>query len=727
MQSACYNISIMNKETIIKELLDKKLIEIGESIDYAKFCYVQKQSGYTNIKEYDFAQILGISNTNFRNIRDREQRAVVLKELIPQKEQKQREQVEKDLIGNKKVEPGERIDYQKFCNLHEDYSYIPEPVFARFLELTYDAVYNMKKDIPAIVFKSKYSEEEMVEKIIEEKLVTPGEKLNYIQFLERSELIKKHHPATRHFSEYAMAKLLGVRKGNFGSCKRHNTNIIILKQYIKRKKNYKVSEEERNQVVEELIKNKNARPYQYCDYERFLELYSGYEEKYSEKTFYEMLDLSYRDFYQIKNKKDKKRILRDCFSKEKVVEELLQSGKVTAGEEISLDKFNELHNEFNYFDRKLFAEILEITEGERENLEGRYTQKVQILRSKLPKKRILSGQEIKNEEKNQALKMLGELFQKGVIQYNQRIDYIEFKKLYSYLGKTRIPEHELAEMLGIPYFQYQNMRHMGKKIRIKNYKTLESIRIMGTLEKRFYSKEEIEEMLNKHNISLEEFMENVILKWIPEENIERYIELYSDTLERHKGIYIGKGRMSNSYFEMLYPRIEPAIYKLVGYICKSRGRLHVVEDCKSEALMYILERCGDIEQNFSDIDDGETAIRMILARAKWVIHYKALEEYRVNKKITSENRFYRRGNIRDYIEDKKDTVEKVVIEKIIGETTEAKIMCDLIIGNENGIEKGELFDMIYRKYNIGEEELLKLLEKRLIHKRERAEQEKKAI
>lgn len=726
----CYNISIMNKETIIKELLDKKLIEIGESIDYAKFCYVREQSGYTNIKEYDFAQILGISNTNFRNIRDRNQKAVILKELIPQKEQKQREQIEKDLIGDKKVEPGERIDYQKFCNLHESYSHIPEPVFARFLELTYDTAYNMKRGIPAIVFKSKYNEEEMVEKIIEEKLVTPGEKLNYTQFLERLELIKKHHPATRHFSEYAIAKLLGVRKGNLGHCKRDNTNIIILKQYVKRKKKYNIPEEERNQVVEELIKNKNARPYQYCDYERFLELYSGYEERYTEKTFYEMLDLTYRDFYQIKKQKGKKRILRDCFSKERVTEELLQSGKITIGEEISLDKFNRLHREYDYFDKKTFAEILEMTEGELENLKAGYTQKVQMLKSKIPEKRRLSGQEIKNEEKNQALKMLGELFQKGVIQYNQKINYIEFKKLYSYLGKTRIPEHEVAEMLGIPYFQYQNMRHIGKEIKIKNYKTVEAIRIIGTLEKRFYSKEEIEEIITKHNISLEEFIENIILKWIAEEDLERYIKLYSDIFEKHKGIYIGKGRMSNRYFQMLYPKIEPAIYRLIGYICKSRNILHIAEDCRSEALIYILEKCGDIEQNFSDSDDGETAIRMILVRVKWFVRSKILEECRINKKITSKDRYYRRNSKENQmldVQDNKANTESLAIENVMNETTEAKIMCDLIIGNENGIERDELFNRIYRKYNVREEELLQLLENRLMKKRDREKKAKRVI
>lgn len=720
----------MNEEMIIKELLDKNLIEIGEGIYYAKFCEVHEKSGYTTIKEYDFAQILGISNANFRNLRDKGKKAVILKELIPQKEQIQREKIEEDIIGNKKVEPGERISYQKFCDLHKDYSYIPETTFARFLEINSDALYSLRRNRPAIVYKSKYNEEEMIEKIIEEKLVVPGEKLNYSQFLERLELIKKNHPATRHFSEYAIAKLLGVSKSNLGSCKNNNTNIIILKKYVKRKKKYKVPEEERIQLVEELIKNRNARPYEYCDYERFLELYRGYEEKYTEKDFYEMLDLTYYDFYEIKKRKGKKRILRDYFDKERVIDELLQSKQITIGEEISLNKFNQLYEGFNYFEKKFFAGILEITEGELEKLQANYTQKVKVLKNRLPKEKILSGQEIKNEEKNQAKKMLFDLFNKGVIRYNQKIGYIKFKELYSYLGKTRIPEYEFAEMLGISYFQYQNMRHMKKEVRIKNYKIQEAIRIIGALDARFYSQEEIEKMINSHNISVEDFIENIVLKGVPEDKIETYIEVYKDVMRRHKGIYIGKGRMSNKYFEDLYNNIELPIQRLIESICRRYGRRHISEDCKSEALLYILEKCGDIEQNFSDCDDGETAIRMIMARVKWLTTDLVLSEYRINRRLTSKDRFYirnRKDNQELDILDKQTSVEDKAIKRVMDETTEAKIMCELIRGNENGTEKEELFKQVYRKFEITEEELLLLLEDRLIKKKDRMTRLDKAI
>ena len=46
----------MNIEQLIKDLLDKNIIKIGESINYKRFKQIHS-NGYSHISEYDFAEM----------------------------------------------------------------------------------------------------------------------------------------------------------------------------------------------------------------------------------------------------------------------------------------------------------------------------------------------------------------------------------------------------------------------------------------------------------------------------------------------------------------------------------------------------------------------------------------------------------------------------------------------------------------------------------------------
>lgn len=89
----------MNREQLIKELLDKNIIKIGESINYKRFKQIHS-NGYSHISEYDFAEMLGINSANFNNVKNKGQNAIILKELIPMQEEKLAREISEDLLQN---------------------------------------------------------------------------------------------------------------------------------------------------------------------------------------------------------------------------------------------------------------------------------------------------------------------------------------------------------------------------------------------------------------------------------------------------------------------------------------------------------------------------------------------------------------------------------------------------------------------------------------------------
>ncbi len=185
----------MNREQLIEELLNKNLIRICESINYQRFQQIHS-SGYSHIPEYKFAELLGINNGNFNNIKNKGQATIILGEL----EDRLANEIQEDLLGNKKIEVGQRINYETFCKLHREYSYLSEARFGRFLELNDDDLYGLRKGKELAIYKSQFSSEKMIQILIAEGLLNPGDKINYNQFLNIYGIATQTHPSLSHFS-----------------------------------------------------------------------------------------------------------------------------------------------------------------------------------------------------------------------------------------------------------------------------------------------------------------------------------------------------------------------------------------------------------------------------------------------------------------------------------------------------------------------------------------------
>lgn len=710
----------MNREQLIKELLDKNIIKIGESVNYERF--QQIHSEYSHISEYHFAEILGINNGNFNNVKNKGQSAIILKDLIPMQEEKLAKEIAEDILSI--LEAGQRINYDQFCKLRQHYcdiyGDISEARFGRFLELNDDALYRLRKGNLVSILKSKFDPELIVEALIEEGIVVPGDKINYNKFLQIYELAIQNHPSLGHFSQYAFAKLLGIRKSTFSKFKVDPVNLVILKDYMQKNKNkYSITDEERRRIVETLMNDKGAKPYEFCDYERFQELYQGYE-NISEYNFAHILDMSSSSFYKIKNRGEKARILKDCLDKEQVIAELIASGRLHIGEKIDYSKFSELSREYEYLGVFLFADIIEVSEGNIERLRSNPSSTTIALKSKI--KQDKEQENLHDNIKEQAKAYVEELFTTGKIHIGKELDYKSFQEIYS--PCNYISEHEFATLLGISYFNYQNIKYMHSKTYIQDCHVIEAVKLIGNIEQgRFYSIDEINSICEQYQITQEDFIRYFVYKGNPKADIQ----LYMDSLNAHARLYIGRTQMSNEYFEKIQDTFILPIYRLVGSMCKKYRQLRNLEDYKSEAILYILEKCGDIERNLYDCEDKEIIVRMLISRTRFFLLDKIISDLKIAKTQRSTITFYTRRDNKEYIiPDNKSTEEKALA-SVIDDTTESKIMCELITGFENGMNKLELLESVQVQFGISKKELLELLSKRLELKKKNREMKEMSI
>lgn len=718
----------MSKDEIIQELLDKKLVKIGESANYKRIQEIQKSSGFSHMGEYEFAELLGINNVNFNNVKSKGQNAIVLKDLIPMDDRIIQEQLLEDLLGKRNLEAGQLISHSTFVQIHEEYlqehPHLTEAKLGRFLEIGSDSLYRARKGKQDLrIYKSRFDETKIIESLIEEKIAIPGDKIKYKQFLSIYDIARNRHPSIAHYSQYAVAKLLGIRKSTFTKFKAGDVTLQILKKYMKKTmRATKVSEEERNLIVEELMDNRNAKPYEDCDYPRFNELRKGYE-YIPEYEFALILDMS--NFSHVKNNGKKAKILKDCFDQEKFADEILESGKLVVGEEITASKFYAVHNEYNYMPVSVFSDTLEISKGTLERICGDRNATTIVFRSRIPKeiKANIDEKELNNEK---AKKCVSELFRTGKIYYGQKINYQDFKKIYCLCNF--VSEIEFSALLGISNFKYQNIKFNGGSTYILNAKAVEAMNIIGPIEKnRFYHLDEINRICKEYDITREEFITYIIFRG----NYKVGIEPYLKALHCNDEIYVGRTSMSNQYFEKIYEKIELPINRLIGSICKQYNILRLLQEYKVESMSYVYEKCGDVELNFSNCQNENEILYILLGRVKYFLLDKISKEFKISKKQFSLNRFYSKKNTivetgvkskEIQVADEKQNTEEIAISNVISETVEAKIMCDLIIGFENGLNKVELLDTVGKKFNVTSEQLLKLLEKRLeVKKRRQAE------
>ena len=246
-----------------------------------------------------------------------------------------------------------------------------EVEFASLLEISYTSYKSIKyKQTKARILKdkrekiSKEEKEKKIEKLLKSRKVKAGQLIDYSYFKELYE------PHKEKMEQVEFAEILGISYANFINMKNKPNKTAIL---IEREE--KISEEEKEKVIEKLLKGSKVKAGQLIDYECFKKMYEPYKEKMNEVEFADLLGINYANFISMKNGRNKTAILSGREEKtseeekEKIIEELLNSGKIKPGQTIDYACFKKMYKPYEEkMDEVEFATLLEIGDSNYDSL-----------------------------------------------------------------------------------------------------------------------------------------------------------------------------------------------------------------------------------------------------------------------------------------------------------------------------------------------------------------------
>ena len=421
---------------------------VNKKITYQEFLelyepYKQEMS------EKEFAEIIGLTRSNWINIRYRGYKTTMLKTQPISEERKQEIQEELEKKGYK----NRTITYQEFLKLHELYiNEMREREFAVLLGINLSHLYSMKnKGKRTVILKSQRIPKERQQEVQEElKKQGYGDRvITYQEFLELYE------PYKNEIVERDFAEILGISYINWyhlGSNRTIKTKIQIKQP---------VSEEVKQEIQEKL--KEQGYENRAITYQKFLKLYEPYKNEMAERDFAEILGINYGNLGNIRHKGNRAKILKTKTQsvpediKQKIQEKLKKKGYEDKA--ITYQEFLELYEPYkNEIVERDFAEILGIS----------HTNWYYLRNSKIISTKILKTQPVSEEVKQEIQERLK---QQGY--ENRTITYQEFLKLYEQY-KNEMAERDFAEMLGI---NHKNWHKLGTNriVKIKILKTKQQL------------------------------------------------------------------------------------------------------------------------------------------------------------------------------------------------------------------------------------------------------------
>ena len=346
------------KNKIIFELLEQGLVTIGEKINYEKF--LQLYSRYDYLPEFYFAKILDISYGDLNcNLKTQKFKSRILTNF-DYKVFKQ--YCLNYLETNNLVCENQKINYTDFKKLLSHFPFINENIFAEFLKIKISRLQNMRNypTVTTRIFKSEFKltdeEKKIVNSLWEEGLIYPGKLINYSDFLE----LHKLYP---QINDYRFAYMLEITTSTFANMKSQ-----LISGYVLKSKINDFILKEKQEIIYDLILNKNAYAGEKINYSRFCELYKGYE--YINETIFAeiILNIKYNNFKSLKTKHSNAIIFKNVTNltdkqKEYIYNYLVKEFNLEDGSKITYEVFLNMFNIVsNIITEKELAEILGINE-----------------------------------------------------------------------------------------------------------------------------------------------------------------------------------------------------------------------------------------------------------------------------------------------------------------------------------------------------------------------------
>ncbi len=747
----------------IKEILIKQGLK-PKSIRYDEF--LELYNPYKDeMSEMDFADILGLSNSNYKALKSGKQGARILKQKFAPLSQERRVEIREDFI--KRGYSDTKIDQKTFYTLYEPYkTEISEADFATILGITYKTYNRLKnnQDAQVEILTTKMPEltpENIVR--IRTILIEAGYENRSVTY---EEFLTLYEPYKAIMTETKFAEILGVRREYIYNMRVRNKKVVILKP-----------DEFDGQLERRIISDVEEKGYRNksITYEEFLTLYEPYKEEITELNFATILGMTGSSFRTMKGGKQRATVLRTTYTgateeRKQEISNLMRTKNIENQSivykdflalyepykiELSEVEFAELLgiNQFNFQamknrgvktvafkttydiatdDRKAqireavreagyehrliaYSEFLtlysqfgsDLSEVEFADIIGiNYANYTSIKNTKL-RTFVLKDEygELSAEEKEEIIELLKT---SGLAE--SRIEYKDFLEIYADF-EDKMSEADFAKLLGIGYNLYLKIKNNpGERARINFEKQFDD-RVAHSLNKnRFYSKDELEALAKRYECSVID-----ILNSIYKDN-ETIVENLINTLDTQGRIFIGITKTPDWFLEKYIDRICNAIHTHSHIIGKKLHTTAHSEDIAQEILIQLLDK-GDVVLNFAE----DMAFDLMRRWAKVAVTHQHLSLIKSRRSNVSLDEEIEPGVTRYTRLKSKNNTEKealykneIVDEQIGKETTpiDAIHICLL-----SGMKRKATLRYVQHKFNLTEIELINLMTDELEKKR----------
>lgn len=549
-----------------------------------------------------------------------------------------------ELLFSGKISVGQTINYDIFQSLHSDYQYLSEVYFANILDINYNNFLGCKcgyhnviilKNIPLALFN------EIIENLIKKGIIYYNQKIDYPQFLNILDCVP-------FLNENTLATLLGISTSRlqhlrYGQCK---TTTVLTK--------YDISKEE-ELIITQLIDKKLIYPGMQITYDHFKKLHKLFP-NIKESRFAYILEMKSSTFSNMKNGLIKQPIVLKSkinsfieMQKEEIVEFLIKSRGVQLKECINKDRFSELYKGFEYISEANFAKIiLGINYNTFRSLKSN-NKKANILKSKSD----LTDKICENLFHN-----ILDIFHLNEGDY---IDYEIFCSIENFY-KESLTKDELCKILGIESAQFLSLKYNGAKARVINGVTREKVNFIKKVfsESRFYSREEIDSVIQEYGITCHEFIVHLI------NNRQFFItDDYREALEKNQGLFIGKATIDPRFFNDEYDNIKRQL-NYIWYSILLIGGKKEKDDIFQDLMLYIYQNCGDLYYNFSN---SQIFFNKMKNRAKKYIMGRLRDLSKENPTIMQYSLLEEKKSLDKYLilQDQNVNVENETINLVTGE------------------------------------------------------------
>lgn len=343
------------KETIINKL--RSLGYTNRKINYSEFLELYKEYS-TQITEKDFSEIIGITYSRYRNIKNKGNKTTILPLDIDAN--KIRNEIQRKYGSNI------LIDYEKFLELYKPYKsqLNSESTFAEILGITIGNFSSMKNlGTKAKILKPDNASEDL-KVSIRTSIINQGYEHKLIDY---SEFLLLYKPYSGTLTELHFARILGITSTKYNQIRFCNTRTYVFGKAPQ----HVIDIDSQKGILDELISTGYSN--RKIQYPEFLQIYEKYKSKIDELQFANLIGISYSNFMSLKHQKNGVIILKTDHLSDEQLQKISVDEKIKAitGQYIGYSQFLELYATYSNFMTELqFAEAIGISPTSYHNLKS---------------------------------------------------------------------------------------------------------------------------------------------------------------------------------------------------------------------------------------------------------------------------------------------------------------------------------------------------------------------